>query len=315
MCFWRITGGATGIFLHHHVEQRAARHRDARQARLPHRRRSADDTERVGARRRARPTSRPARSGTATRCSSATTSTANAGSSTSSRPRATTCGGGLMSRPDWRLAVDIGGTFTDLVLLDAASGTVVVDKTLTTPSAPLDGVRRGVGRAARQGGRAPGRHHGADRARHDADHQRADRGQDRPGRPRHHRRVRRHAAHPRRAPLRHVRPADRVPGAADPPRPHVRDRRAGQRRRRGASLEPGRGRPRRARRRARRRQARSRSRSASSTATSTPPTSASSPTTCAPSSACRCASPARCRRRSASTRGWSPPPATRPRCR
>ncbi|HEY5876759.1 MAG TPA: hydantoinase/oxoprolinase N-terminal domain-containing protein, partial [Ilumatobacteraceae bacterium] len=51
-----------------------------------------------------------------------------------------------MSRPDWRLAVDIGGTFTDLVLLDAASGTIVVDKTLTTPSAPLDGVRRGVGR-------------------------------------------------------------------------------------------------------------------------------------------------------------------------
>ena len=42
---------------------------------------------------------------------------------------------------DWRLAVDIGGTFTDVVLLDAASGTVVVDKTLTTPSAPLDGVR------------------------------------------------------------------------------------------------------------------------------------------------------------------------------
>ncbi|MCU0259667.1 MAG: hydantoinase/oxoprolinase family protein [Ilumatobacteraceae bacterium] len=45
---------------------------------------------------------------------------------------------------DWRLAVDIGGTFTDVVLLDAATGTVVVDKTLTTPSAPLEGVRRGV---------------------------------------------------------------------------------------------------------------------------------------------------------------------------
>ena len=40
---------------------------------------------------------------------------------------------------DWRLAVDIGGTFTDVVLLDAASGRVVVDKTLTTPNAPLDG--------------------------------------------------------------------------------------------------------------------------------------------------------------------------------
>ncbi len=46
---------------------------------------------------------------------------------------------------DWRLAVDIGGTFTDVVLLDAASGDVVVDKTLTTPQNPLDGVRTGVG--------------------------------------------------------------------------------------------------------------------------------------------------------------------------
>jgi N-methylhydantoinase A len=45
---------------------------------------------------------------------------------------------------DWRLAVDIGGTFTDVVLLDAASGRVEVDKTLTTPAAPLDGVRSGV---------------------------------------------------------------------------------------------------------------------------------------------------------------------------
>ena len=45
---------------------------------------------------------------------------------------------------DWRLAVDIGGTFTDLVLLDAATGNVVVEKTLTTPRAPLDGVRTGV---------------------------------------------------------------------------------------------------------------------------------------------------------------------------
>ena len=34
---------------------------------------------------------------------------------------------------DWRIAVDIGGTFTYVVLLDAVSGRVVVDKTLTTP--------------------------------------------------------------------------------------------------------------------------------------------------------------------------------------
>ncbi len=40
--------------------------------------------------------------------------------------------------------MDVGGTFTDVVLLDAASGRVVVDKTLTTPGALLDGVRTGV---------------------------------------------------------------------------------------------------------------------------------------------------------------------------
>lgn len=51
---------------------------------------------------------------------------------------------------DWRLAVDIGGTFTDVVLLDALSGRVVVDKTLTTPSAPLDGVRTGVAQLLRR---------------------------------------------------------------------------------------------------------------------------------------------------------------------
>ena len=45
---------------------------------------------------------------------------------------------------DWRLAVDIGGTFTDVVLFDGASGRVVVDKTLTTPAAPLEGVRTAV---------------------------------------------------------------------------------------------------------------------------------------------------------------------------
>jgi len=45
---------------------------------------------------------------------------------------------------DWRLAVDIGGTFTDVVLLEGTSGRVVADKTLSTPSQPLEGVKRGV---------------------------------------------------------------------------------------------------------------------------------------------------------------------------
>ena len=45
---------------------------------------------------------------------------------------------------DWRLAVDIGGTFTDIVLLDGVSGSVQVEKTLTTPAALLDAVRSGI---------------------------------------------------------------------------------------------------------------------------------------------------------------------------
>jgi len=56
---------------------------------------------------------------------------------------------------DWRLAVDIGGTFTDVVLLDATSGTVVVDKTLTTPTDPLEGVRTGVGALLARSGVRP----------------------------------------------------------------------------------------------------------------------------------------------------------------
>jgi N-methylhydantoinase A len=56
---------------------------------------------------------------------------------------------------DWRLAVDIGGTFTDVVLLDAASGEVVVDKTLTTPANPLDAVRTGVRRVMARAGVEP----------------------------------------------------------------------------------------------------------------------------------------------------------------
>ena len=61
-----------------------------------------------------------------------------------------------MTVSDWRLAVDIGGTFTDVVLLDAASGRVVVDKTLTTPAAPLEGVRRGVASLLTKAGVRPG---------------------------------------------------------------------------------------------------------------------------------------------------------------
>ncbi len=60
-----------------------------------------------------------------------------------------------MADSDWRLAVDIGGTFTDVVLLDGASGRVVVDKTLSTPSRPLEGVKQGVLAALAKAGIAP----------------------------------------------------------------------------------------------------------------------------------------------------------------
>jgi N-methylhydantoinase A len=60
-----------------------------------------------------------------------------------------------VSSGDWRLAVDIGGTFTDVVLIDAASGRVVVDKTLTTPTAPLEAVERGVAEVLAKAGVTP----------------------------------------------------------------------------------------------------------------------------------------------------------------
>jgi N-methylhydantoinase A len=53
---------------------------------------------------------------------------------------------------DWHLAVDIGGTFTDVVLLDAAGTTSVIEKVLTTPKEPAAGVMDGVRRALRRGG-------------------------------------------------------------------------------------------------------------------------------------------------------------------
>lgn len=56
---------------------------------------------------------------------------------------------------DWRLAVDIGGTFTDVVLLDAESGSVVAEKTLSTPSDLLVGFRRGVEGALSKAGIRP----------------------------------------------------------------------------------------------------------------------------------------------------------------
>ena len=43
-----------------------------------------------------------------------------------------------------RLGVDIGGTFTDLVVVDEATGAVRVGKVLTTPKDPAHGVEQGI---------------------------------------------------------------------------------------------------------------------------------------------------------------------------
>src|SRR6266436_4194126 len=42
----------------------------------------------------------------------------------------------MSSRPRYRLGVDVGGTHTDLVLLDAASGALLVEKVASTPKNP-----------------------------------------------------------------------------------------------------------------------------------------------------------------------------------
>jgi len=49
-----------------------------------------------------------------------------------------------MTIPRYRLGVDIGGTFTDFTLVDDASGRIVVEKCLTTPGRPEEGVMNGV---------------------------------------------------------------------------------------------------------------------------------------------------------------------------
>ncbi len=51
-----------------------------------------------------------------------------------------------MSGASWRLGCDIGGTFTDFVLLDARTGAVSVEKVLTTPADPSQAVEDGVAR-------------------------------------------------------------------------------------------------------------------------------------------------------------------------
>ncbi len=59
-----------------------------------------------------------------------------------------------MAGPRYRLGVDVGGTHTDLVLLEPASGTLMVEKVATTPRNPALGVLNGVAKFVQRGVRA-----------------------------------------------------------------------------------------------------------------------------------------------------------------
>ena len=56
---------------------------------------------------------------------------------------------------DYRISFDIGGTFTDLVLLDGTTGDLHVAKVLTTPQNPSDAVARGMRRLVEAQGITP----------------------------------------------------------------------------------------------------------------------------------------------------------------
>ena len=58
---------------------------------------------------------------------------------------------------DIRIGVDIGGTFTDLLILDPSSGSFYVGKTLTTPDDPSRAVRNGLSEMLQRHSIDPGR--------------------------------------------------------------------------------------------------------------------------------------------------------------
>jgi N-methylhydantoinase A len=54
-----------------------------------------------------------------------------------------------------RIGVDIGGTFTDLLMFDEATGSFTIAKTLTTPAEPAKGVRAGMADILELGAQPP----------------------------------------------------------------------------------------------------------------------------------------------------------------
>ena len=61
-----------------------------------------------------------------------------------------------MANSRYRLGVDVGGTHTDLVLLDVATGALMVEKVSSTPKNPALGVLNGVRRFVARGAAASG---------------------------------------------------------------------------------------------------------------------------------------------------------------
>jgi len=49
-----------------------------------------------------------------------------------------------MRASEYRLGIDVGGTFTDFVLLDKATGELIREKCMTTPLDPTVGILEGV---------------------------------------------------------------------------------------------------------------------------------------------------------------------------
>jgi N-methylhydantoinase A len=57
----------------------------------------------------------------------------------------------MVTMPRYRLGVDVGGTHTDLVLLDVTSGALLVEKVASTPENPATGVLDGIANLVRRG--------------------------------------------------------------------------------------------------------------------------------------------------------------------
>ena len=57
----------------------------------------------------------------------------------------------------WRVGVDVGGTFTDIALLEEGSGRLRVRKVPTTSEDPVEGVLAGVEASLGDAGVAPAR--------------------------------------------------------------------------------------------------------------------------------------------------------------